>query len=304
MAEGSFGTRLTGRGNPFIRVLNTFRRWPIISLALIFILTFVAVFAPIISPASPIKSQIRDRNAPPFWYGQWYEENPKVTKTYILGADPIGRDVLSRLIHGARVSMMVVVVALVSGTVVGTALGLVAGYVGGITDEIITRLVDIWLGLPFILLALIVAITIGAGLLTMMGLLAATSWTPFVRNVRGEVLSLRERDYVALARVAGASPLRILIKHILPGVTNTVLVIGTLRIGQLILTESFLSFLGAGIPSPTPTWGAMIADGREYLRDAWWVSVFAGIAIGLTVLALNFFGDWMRDTFDPRLRQV
>ena len=304
MAERSYETAITGGGNPFIRVLNAFRRWPIVSVFLIFVLSFVAIFAPIISPQSPIKSQIRDRNAPPFWYGQWYEENPKVSKTYILGADPIGRDVLSRLIHGARVSMMVVVVALVSGTVVGTALGLVAGYAGGLTDEIITRLVDIWLGLPFILLALIVAITIGAGLYTMMGLLAATSWTPFVRNVRGEVLTLRERDYVSLAKVAGASPFRILLRHILPGVTNTVLVIATLRIGQLILTESFLSFLGAGIPSPTPTWGAMIADGREYLRDAWWVSVFAGIAIGLTVLALNFFGDWMRDTFDPRLRQV
>ena len=304
MAEASPETALTGGGNPFIRFLNAFRRWPIVSLFLLLVLSFVAIFAPIISPQSPIKNQIRDRNAPPFWYGQWYEEHPKVTRTYILGADPIGRDVLSRLIHGARISMMVVIVAMVSGTVVGTALGLVAGYAGGMTDEIITRLVDIWLGLPFILLALIVAITIGAGLLTMMGLLAATAWTPFVRNVRGEVLSLRERDYVSLARVAGASPLRILLRHILPGVTNTVLVIGTLRIGQLILTESFLSFLGAGIPSPTPTWGAMIADGREYLRDAWWVSVFAGIAIGLTVLALNFFGDWMRDTFDPRLRQV
>ena len=304
MAEAPQEYAIPGSRITFSRVFTAFRRWPIVSLVLIFTLTFVAIFAPILSPQSPIKNQIRDRNAPPFWYGQWYEEHPKVTQTYILGADPIGRDVLSRLIHGARISMMVVIVALVSGTVVGTALGLVAGYAGGLTDEIITRLVDIWLGLPFILLALIVAITIGAGLLTMMGLLAATSWTPFVRNVRAEVLTLRERDYVSLAKVAGASSLRILIKHILPGVTNTVLVIATLRIGQLILTESFLSFLGAGIPSPTPTWGAMIADGREYLRDAWWVSVFAGVAIGLTVLALNFFGDWMRDTFDPRLRQV
>ena len=125
-----------------------------------------------------------------------------------------------------------------------------------------------------------------------------------MRNVRAEVLTLRERDFVALARISGASSFRILMRHILPGVLNTVMVIATLRIGQLILTESFLSFIGAGIPPPTPTWGGIIADGREYLRDAWWVSVFAGIAIGLTVLALNFLGDWMRDTFDPRLRQV
>ena len=304
MAESQPEMAIASGRHPLVRLIQIFRRWPVVSLTLIAVLVFVAVFAPLISPQSPIKNELRDRNAPPFWYGQWYDENPSVTRTYILGADPIGRDLLSRLIHGARISMMVVVVALVSGTVVGTALGLVAGYAGGMTDEVITRLVDIWLGLPFILLALIVAITIGAGLLTMMGLLAATAWTPFVRNVRAEVLTLRERDYVALARVAGAGPIRILIRHILPGVTNTVLVIATLRIGQLILTESFLSFLGAGIPPPTPTWGAMIADGREYLRDAWWVSVFAGVAIGLTVLALNFFGDWMRDTFDPRLRQV
>ena len=209
--------------SPIGRFFGLFRRWPIVSLALIAILAFVAIFSPWISPQSPIKNSVRDRNAPPFWYTEWYEENPKAARTYILGADPIGRDVLSRLIHGARISSIVVVVALVSGTVVGTALGLVAGYAGGITDEVITRVVDIWLGLPFILLALIVAITIGPGLLTMMGLLAATAWTPFVRNVRAEVLTLRERDYVQLARVAGASPLRILWKHILPGVLNTVL---------------------------------------------------------------------------------
>ena len=200
--------------------------------------------------------------------------------------------------------MLVVVVAMVSGTVIGTALGLISGYAGGVIDEIITRLVDIWLGFPFIMLALIVAVTIGPGIAVMMGLLALVAWPPFVRNVRAEVLTLRERDFVALARISGASSFRILMRHILPGVLNTVMVIATLRIGQLILTESFLSFIGAGIPPPTPTWGGIIADGREYLRDAWWVSVFAGIAIGLTVLALNFLGDWMRDTFDPRLRQV
>ncbi len=295
---------LGGRENLLSRTIGAFRRWPIVSIVLISILAFVAIFAPILSPQSPIENNLRDRNAPPFWYTEWYEENDKVTRTYILGADPIGRGVLSRLIHGARISMMVVIVAMVSGTVVGTGLGMIAGYAGGIVDEVITRIVDIWLGLPFILLALIVAVTIGPGLWTMMGLLALAAWPAFVRNVRAEVLTLRERDYVALAKISGASSSRILIRHILPGVMNTVLVIATLRIGQLILTEAFLSFLGAGIPSPTPTWGGIIADGREYLRDAWWVSVFAGVAIGLTVFALNFLGDWMRDTFDPRLRQV
>ena len=295
---------LVQRAGFFRETVNVFRRWPIVSIVIISILAFVAIFAPVISPQSPIESNLRDRNAPPFWYTEWYEENDKVTRTYILGADPIGRGVLSRLLHGARISMLVVVVAMVSGTVIGTALGLISGYAGGVVDEIITRIVDIWLGFPFIMLALIVAVTIGPGIVTMMGLLALVAWPPFVRNVRAEVLTLRERDYVALAKISGASSSRILMRHILPGVLNTVMVIATLRIGQLILTASFLSFLGAGIPPPTPTWGGIIADGREYLRDAWWVSVFAGIAIGLTVLALNFFGDWMRDTFDPRLRQV
>ena len=292
------------RNDFFRRIANLFRRWPVVSIVIISILVLVAIFAPLISPQSPIESNLRDRNAPPFWYTEWYDENDKVTRTYILGADPIGRGVLSRLIHGARISMMVVLVATISGTVLGTGLGMIAGYAGGITDEVITRIVDIWLGFPFIMLALIVAVTIGQGLITMMGLLALAAWPAFVRNVRAEVLTLRERDYVALARISGASSFRILMRHILPGVINTVLVIATLRIGQLILTESFLSFIGAGIPPPTPTWGGIIADGRDYLRDAWWVSVFAGIAIGLTVLALNFLGDWMRDTFDPRLRQV
>ncbi len=288
----------------FRRTVTLFRRWPVISIVIISVLAFVAIFAPVISPQSPIESNLYDRNAPPFWYTEWYEENDRVTRTYIFGADPIGRGVLSRLLHGARISMLVVVVAMVSGTVIGTALGLISGYAGGIIDEIITRLVDIWLGFPFIMLALIVAVTIGPGIAVMMGLLALVAWPPFVRNVRAEVLTLRERDFVALARISGASSFRILMRHILPGVLNTVMVIATLRIGQLILTESFLSFIGAGIPPPAPTWGGIIADGREYLRDAWWVSVFAGIAIGLTVLALNFLGDWMRDTFDPRLRQV
>ena len=304
MAQAQPEIALLAKENILSRSANLFRRWPIVSIVIISILALVAVFAPILSPQSPIESNLRDRNAPPFWYTEWYAENDKVTRTYILGADPIGRGVLSRLIHGARISMMVVLVATVSGTVLGTALGLIAGYAGGITDEVITRIVDIWLGLPFILLALIVAVTIGPGILTMMGLLALAAWPAFVRNVRAEVLTLRERDYVALAKISGASSFRILMRHILPGVLNTVLVIASLRVGQLILTESFLSFLGAGIPPPTPTWGGIIADGREYLRDAWWVSVFAGIAIGLTVLALNFLGDWMRDTFDPRLRQV
>lgn len=277
--------------------LQFLNRWPVIPGGILLFLVTVAILAPIVSPHDPLFNSLRARNTPPVWYaeGSW---------SYVLGADVIGRDLLSRLIYGARISLMVMTIALVTGTIIGTALGLIAGYFGGIIDEVIMRLVDMFLGLPFVLVALAIAVVLGASLTTMVVMLALLTWSGFVRNVRGEVLSLRERDYVALARVAGASLPRILLLHILPGVINTVLVIATLRSGQLILAESFLSFLGAGIPPPTPTWGAMIADGRNYLRDAWWISFFPGLAIFFTVMALNFMGDWLRDKLDPRLRQL
>ncbi|MFN3973932.1 MAG: ABC transporter permease, partial [Dehalococcoidia bacterium] len=182
--------------------------------------------------------------------------------------------------------------------------GLIAGYFGGVVDELISRMVDIWLSLPFIVVALAAVILFGQSFSVMIGLLALLAWAPFVRNVRAEVMVLKTKDYVALAKVAGASVPRILVTHILPGVLNTVIVIATLRVGQLILFEAILSFLGAGIPPPTPAWGVMVADGRNYVHDAWWVSFFPGLAIFLVVMSLNFLGDWVRDRFDPRLRQL
>jgi peptide/nickel transport system permease protein len=226
------------------------------------------------------------------------------TWDHILGGDNIGRDLLSRIIHGARVSLVVTTVALTSGLLVGISMGLVAGYFGGLIDELIMRITDIWLGLPFILIAIVVVIALGQSFMILIILLALLSWTPFVRNIRGEVLSLKTRDYVSLARVAGASTFRLMVYHIFPGVMNTVIVIATLRVGQLILTEAILSFLGAGIPSPTPAWGAMVNDGRGFISDAWWISFFPGFCIFLIVMSLNFLGDWMRDRFDPRLRQL
>lgn len=288
--EDRSGSRVEG-------TISFLRRWPVFSGVILIVFVFMALFAPVVVPHDPGQSILMERNTPPFWY----EEG---TLRYPLGKDPIGRDVLSRLIMGARTSLMVVAVSIIIGTILGTGLGLIAGYYGGFIDELIMRLVDIWYGIPFVMVALIVAITVGAGLLTMMGLLAAASFAGFVRQIRAEVLSIKERDYVALAKVAGASPWRILALHVLPGVINTVVVIATLSTGGLILAEAFLSFLGAGIPPPTPTWGAMVADGREYLRTAWWITVVPGIAILLIVLSLNFLGDWLRDRLDPRLRQV
>lgn len=228
-----------------------------------------------------------------------------------LGTDQTGRDILSRIIHGARVSLLVTAVSLSSGLVVGTVLGLVAGYAdqifprfGNHIDETIMRIVEITYAVPTILIALVIVIVFGQSFAVLLALLAFVAWNAFPRNVRAEVLSLKTSDYVALAKVAGAGPLRIMFVHIFPGVINTILVISTLRVGQLILTEAILSFLGAGIPPPRPAWGAMVADGREYLADAWWISLFPGVCIFLVVMALNFLGDWMRDRFDPRLRQL
>ena len=218
------------------------RNWPVLSIIILSIMVFIAVLAPLVSPHDPLFSSLRSRNTPPVWYadGTW---------TYILGADTIGRDMLSRLFYGARISLMVMAFSLIFGTIIGTALGLIAGYFGGLVDEVVMRLVDIFLGLPFVLVAMVLALVLGTSLTTMIIVLAVLTWAGFVRNVRGEVLSLRERDYVALARIAGASLPRILLMHILPGVINTVLVIATLRSGQLILAESFLSLLGRGNPA-------------------------------------------------------
>jgi peptide/nickel transport system permease protein len=226
------------------------------------------------------------------------------TSDYPLGTDNIGRDIYSRLLHGARISLLVVSIATVSGLVVGTTLGLLAGYLCRHIDEIIMRIVDVWYSVPFIMVALILVVVFGKSTTMMMVLLALLAWTAYVRNVRAEVLTLKELDYVSMARISGASTARILIRHVLPGVVNTIIVIGTLRVGQLILAESVLSFLGAGIPPPQPAWGVMVSDGRNFLATLWWISFIPGFAIFLVVMSFNFLGDWLRDKLDPRLRQL
>jgi peptide/nickel transport system permease protein len=283
LPESSFEAR-----NPLGKVWYAFRRWPILPLIVLVLLVITGVFAPQIAPQDPYKQHLALRNAPPFWHTEYWAE----------------QDVLSRIIHGARVSLQVLAVSLTTGVLIGTSLGLVAGYVGGLADELIMRAVDVWLSLPFVLIALVAVIVLGASLWLVMGLLAMFTWASFVRYVRAEVLSLKERDYVALAKVAGASTARVILRHVLPGVLNTVIVITTLRVGQLILTEATLSFIGAGIPSPTPAWGLIVSEGRSYVTTAWWSTFFPGLAIFLVVMSLNFLGDWMRDRFDPRLRQL
>lgn len=230
----------------------------------------------------------------------WY---PEGSSKFILGTDALGRDVLSRVIFGARISLLIAAIVLTAGAIGGTMLGLVAGYYGGQIDEIAMRFVDLTLAIPFILIALVVVIVLGQSLAIIIALLVLFSWNGFARLVRGETLQIKTRDYVNMARVAGASTSRILFRHILLGVVNTVIVVATLRVGSLILTEATLSFLGVGVPPPTPAWGLMVSDGRQYISTAWWITFFPGVAILMTVLSMNFLGDWLRDRWDPRLRQ-
>ncbi|MYC07260.1 MAG: ABC transporter permease subunit [Chloroflexi bacterium] len=223
---------------------------------------------------------------------------------FLLGTDELGRDILSRIVFGARISLIVSAVTLVIGGGLGVSLGLLSGWYGGWIDEVIMRLVDIILSLPLILVALVMVSAFGQSLELIIGILAIWIWPRFARQVRGEVLQLKTMDYVSAARIAGASIPRILFIHLLPGTMNTVIVISTLQVGIVILLEATLSFMGAGVPPPEPAWGSMVADGRDHLVDAWWAATMPGFAILFTVMSLNLFGDWLRDTLDPRLRQL
>jgi len=279
------------------RNLWSLRRWPLIPIFLLALVVFGGVTAPWISPHDPRKGDLSDRNRPPIWMSGG-------STTYLLGTDHLGRDMLSRIIHGARVSLIVAAVTLGIGGTIGVALGLVAGWYGGWIDELAMRLVDIKLALPTILVALVLVSTLGQSFAVVVAVMAIWIWPRFARMVRAEALRLKTMDYVALAKVSGASTLRIIIFHIFPGVLNTLIVVATLQVGIVILLESTLSFLGAGVPPPTPAWGSMVSDGRDYLAEFWWISTLPGLAIMLTVMSLNLFGDWLRDRLDPRLRQI
>lgn len=223
---------------------------------------------------------------------------------YPLGTDKQGRDILSRIMHGARVSLLVSSLAILLGGGLGTLLGILAAYRGGKTDSVIMRVVDIKLAFPSILLALVLVAAIGAGFATVIIVIAVLLWARYARVVRGEALAIRQQDFIARARVSGASNSRIMMRHIFPNLVNTVVVLATLEVGHVIILESTLSFLGAGIPAPTPAWGVMVADGRDLITTAWWIFLFPCLAIVLTVLSMNLLGDWLRDRLDPKLRNI
>jgi peptide/nickel transport system permease protein len=280
------------------RAVFQVKRYPVLPLAIILLfLVIPVIFAAQIAPHDPLKGSLSKRLKPPVWAQGGSIEYP-------LGTDKMGRDILSRIIYGSRISLMVSFMAIFIGGAIGTTLGLISGYFGGKLDALIMRLVDISLSLPTILLALVLVSAVGPGYGPVIIVIAVLFWARYARLARGETLSIRERDFVARARVAGASHLRIMARYIFPNIVNSLVVLATLQVGAVILLESTLSFLGVGIPRPTAAWGVMVADGRELIVTAWWVSMFPGIAIMLTVLALNLFGDWLRDHLDPKLKQA
>lgn len=259
--------------------------------------TFVslAVLAPVLPLAGPTQSNLRARLQPP---------TLSLTQTGVhpLGTDNIGRDMLSRILHGAQLTLAVGAAAVLLGGVVGVFLGLAAGYSGGLLDRILMRLVDIQLAFPLMLLALIIAAALGPSVRNLILVLALTSWTRYARIVRAQALAVREREFVQSARAIAASPWRIMLRHVLPNVMTPALVVATLELARVIILEASLSFLGLGVQPPWPSWGRMLAEGRTYMASAWWIAAFPGIAIMLTVLSVNLFGDWLRDYFDPKLK--
>ena len=277
--------------------LSALRRAPLVTSTVLAVLLCSAIFAPIVAPHTPTQIDVGNSFSPPVWHedGSW---------SNLLGTDKLGRDVLSRLIYGARVSLTLSLLIILIGGGSGTFLGILSGYLGKTADAILQRFVELILALPTILVALVFVFTFGTSFTSVMFVLSPFLAARFIRIIRGETLTVRERDYVAIAQVIGSPTYRILWRHILPNVFNTVIVLATLEVGHLILLESSLSFLGVGVPPPNPAWGLMVSDGREFITSAYWITLFPGLAILITVLSLNLFGDWLRDTLDPRRRQL
>jgi peptide/nickel transport system permease protein len=265
--------------------------------AVLLLVGLAALAAPWIAPHDPRDQVLERRLVPPVW-------NARGTWAFPLGCDHLGRDILSRLIYGSRISLLVGVTAVAISGILGVTLGLLAGYLGGRLDRLIMRLVDIQLAFPFILLAITVVAVLGAGLRNVIVVLGVAGWMVYARVVRGQVLAIKEKEFVSAARALGAPGYTIVPRHVLPNVLTPVIVVGTFSVATNIITEASLSFLGLGVEPAIPTWGAMLSDGRAYMGRAWWLTTLPGLAILLTVLSINLLGDWLRDRLDPRLRNL
>lgn len=269
----------------------------ILPVTVLSLLIFCAIFADVIAPYPYDETSLPERRMPPAWV------EGGSTK-HLLGTDTLGRDILSRAIYGARVSLSVSLLAIAITASVGTVLGIISGYTGGRVDAFIMRITDMAMSFPPLLLAILIAVSLGPGFFTVVFALSALGWAGYARIIRGEALRVRNSDFVAQAIVNGVPPLRIMFRHIFPNILNTLIIGVTLSVGTMILAESAMSYLGIGIPPPMPSWGSMVADGRNDLDRAWWISTFSGILIGMVVMSGNFLGDWLRDKLDPRLRQL
>jgi peptide/nickel transport system permease protein len=271
------------------------RRTALFGFLVVMVVVVAAVFAPLVSPFDPLAQDIGQRLREPGW-------QDAQGRVHLLGTDHLGRDILARIIYGARIALMVGLAAVLISGILGMAIGLTSGYFGGKVDDAFMRLADVQLAFPFILLAIAVIGVLGPSLRNIIVVIGVSSWVVYARVVRGEVLSVREREFVQAAIALGSRDGRIIVRHVLPNAFTPWLVVATLDMARVIVIESALSFLGLGVQPPTPTWGGMLADGRVYLSTAWWLATFPGLAILLTVLGINLFGDGLRDTLDPRLK--
>ena len=279
--------RRRGRRPPF----------PKISATILVVLLLLAVVGPYLAPVDPVQNDLSRQLEPPVLFGGSWDRP--------LGTDFFGRDILSRIMAGARVTAFVAFVSVLASAAIGTVLGMLAGYSRRPSaDAVISRLADLTLAFPVILLGLLFAVQRGPSFSNVIIVLTILLWARFAKLARAEVLSWRNRDFIALSVVSGGRTAWILRRHLLPNISNTLIVLATFQLGWAVLAEASLSFLGAGVPPPEPAWGSMVAEGRELMREAWWVSTVPGMAIVLVVLSLNLFGDWLRDRFDPRLRQL
>jgi len=269
----------------------------LLGAGLLLLMVLSAFLAPVLAPHDPLEAEVTKRLRPPVW-------TAKGTSEYLLGTDQLGRDVLSRTIYGSRVSLIVGITAVVISGALGVLLGLIAAIQGGRLDALIMRVADVQLAFPFILLAIAVVAVVGGGLLNVILILGVTGWVSYGRVVRSQALSVKEKEYVEAARALGTRSLVLVFRHILPNVMTPVIVLATFNVASYMVAEASLTFLGLGVQPTIPSWGIMLADGREYMRAGWWMAIFPGLALVLTVLSINLLGDWLREYLDPRLRHT
>ncbi len=289
-------TRTDARARWWPRIGRQVRRNPtmVVGAVLLLALVLASVLAPWLAPADPLKTGFSTRLRPPAILG--------FESAFLLGSDNLGRDILSRLLYGGQKSLWIAAQAVVVSAVVGVALGLVSGYFGAWVDDVIQRVVDVQLAFPVIMLAIAVIAAVGTSEGALVGVLALAGWVIYARTVRASVLSIRHQEYVQAAQALGAGDARIILRHVLPNTTAPIIVVATVQLATMILLESGLSFLGLGIQPPAPSWGTMLAEGRDYLSNAWWLATIPGVAIALAVLGANMLGDGLRDLLDPNLR--